>query len=56
MSARPGSRDRDWLTWLKHRRYWFGFLNPRNPVADGARITDDGAVRITDDVDTRIID
>lgn len=50
----PGSNYRDWLAYLKHRRYWFT-LGPGG-VPAGARITEEGDLRITEAGDTRVIE
>lgn len=44
---------RRFLAWLRHRRYWVG---SGGGVPEGARITEDGAIRLTEDGAIRVIE
>jgi hypothetical protein len=45
--ARPGTRERPWLAYLKHRRWWIWNVEPIGPGAQ--RITEDGILRVCED-------
>ena len=44
----PGTMQRPWLAFLKHRRWWISHVNPPGP--NGVRVTEDNAKRrVTED-------